>query len=201
MIVDKPTAHGFITAAPDQSAPAAAGHPADQATLNGSGAIAQGRTAKAAGQGAVIVERANAAPINTSAGSIYQTFIQQAVQPGAGADALRRGYLAWLSLRANELPWFAGDSGRPAQDDTRREALDAGGEVYRVVRGGSWFDHRVGARCAFRFENPPADRADVLGFRVVLRAAPVSSALDSDHSELRHSDLPIPEGVRGSLRV
>ena len=115
MIIDKPTAHGFITAAPDQSAPAAAGHPADQATLNGSGAIARGRTARAAGQGAVIVERDNTAPINTGAGNIYQTIVQQAAQPGADPDALRRGYLAWLSLRANELPLFAGDSGRPAQ--------------------------------------------------------------------------------------
>ncbi len=111
MIVDKPTAHGLFTVAPDQSAPAAA----DQATLNGSGAIARGRKAKAAGQGAVFVERDNAAPINTGAGNIYQTIVQQAAQPGAGAGALRRGYLAWLSLRANELPLFAGDSGRPAQ--------------------------------------------------------------------------------------
>jgi hypothetical protein len=110
MIVDKPTAHGFITAALDQSAPAAPGHPADQATLNGSGAIAQGQTAKAAGQGAVIVEGDNAAPINTGARNIYQTIIQQATQPGADVSALRRGYLAWLSLRANELPLFAGDS-------------------------------------------------------------------------------------------
>jgi formylglycine-generating enzyme required for sulfatase activity len=69
-------------------------------------------------------------------------------------------------------------------NDARREALDAGDEVWRVVRGGSWFDHRVGARCASRFRPRPVARIDFLGFRVVLRAAPVSSTLDSDHSAL-----------------
>ena len=86
-----------------------------KAKSEGSGAIAQGRRAKAAGQGAVMVEGDSAAPINTGAGNIYQTIVQQAALPGAGAGDLRQGYLAWLSLRANALPLFAGDSGRPAQ--------------------------------------------------------------------------------------
>jgi formylglycine-generating enzyme required for sulfatase activity len=86
-----------------------------KAKIQGGGAIAQGGKAKAAGPGAVLVARDNAAPINTGAGNIYQTIVQQAALPGGGAGDLRRGYLAWLSLRANELPLFAGDSGRPAQ--------------------------------------------------------------------------------------
>ena len=69
-------------------------------------------------------------------------------------------------------------------DDAQREALDAGNKVLRVVRGGSWGFRRDYARCAFRFRYPPGARFDLLGFRVVLRAAPVSSTLDSDHSEL-----------------
>ena len=86
-----------------------------KAKSEGSGAIAQGRRAKAVGQGAVLVERDNAAPISTGSGDIYQTIVQQAALPGAGAGDLRQGCLAWLSLRANALPLFAGDSGRPAQ--------------------------------------------------------------------------------------
>jgi formylglycine-generating enzyme required for sulfatase activity len=69
-------------------------------------------------------------------------------------------------------------------DDRRREALDAGDEVRRVVRGGSWDDHRDYARCAYRGRYPPGYRFPHLGFRVVLRAAPVSSSLSSVDSGL-----------------
>jgi formylglycine-generating enzyme required for sulfatase activity len=69
-------------------------------------------------------------------------------------------------------------------NDEKREALGAGQDVYRVVRGGSWLDRRGLARCAFRFGLPPDYRGGDLGFRVVLRAAPVSSTLSSDDSEL-----------------
>lgn len=58
--------------------------------------------------------------------------------------------------------------------DSTRETLDAKNEVYRVVRGGSWFARRGGARCASRSRGLPEDRDDGLGFRVVLRSAPVS---------------------------
>ena len=57
--------------------------------------------------------------------------------------------------------------------DANREALDAGGEVLRVVRGGSWFNPRVDARCAYRGRFLPDARYHDLGFRVVLRSAPV----------------------------
>ena len=57
--------------------------------------------------------------------------------------------------------------------DPKREALDAGDEVYRVVRGGSWDAPRVNARCAYRYWGPPDYRYYYRGFRVVLRCAPV----------------------------
>jgi predicted NACHT family NTPase len=83
-----------------------------KAKVEGGGAIAQGKWAKAAGERAVIVD-GNTGAINT--GTIHQTFIQEASRPGATAAELRKGYLAWLSMRANELPLFAGDSGAPVQ--------------------------------------------------------------------------------------
>ncbi len=87
-------------------------------------------------------------------------------------------------------------------DNTKRETLDVGDGISRLVRGGSWSDHRVDARCAFRNwsrpDNPrlvrggswsdhrvdvrcafrnwsrPDNRSSGLGFRVVLRSALVS---------------------------
>ena len=59
-------------------------------------------------------------------------------------------------------------------DDPKREALNAGDELLRVVRGGSWGYYRDDARCAFRRRDLPDARYDDLGFRVVLRSAPVS---------------------------
>ena len=68
--------------------------------------------------------------------------------------------------------------------DPRREQLDAKSDITRVVRGGSWCGPRDDARCAYRLRGQPDDRHDDLGFRVVLRAAPVSSAPSSGDSEL-----------------
>jgi len=82
--------------------------------LKGSGAVAQGKRARAAGKRGVIVDGDNPGTINTG-DTVYQTIIQQASQPGASADDLRRAYLAWLSARANELPLLAGESGAQVQ--------------------------------------------------------------------------------------
>ena len=57
--------------------------------------------------------------------------------------------------------------------DEKREALDTGDDVLRVVRGGSWAHGRVSARCASRGASEPGYRDVYLGFRVVLRPAPV----------------------------
>ena len=63
-------------------------------------------------------------------------------------------------------------------DDLHREDLKAGNDKSRVVRGGSWFDVQVNARCAVRDRNRPDDRYSNLGFRVVLLcSAPVISSV------------------------
>jgi len=61
-----------------------------------------------------------------------------------------------------------------APSDARRENLEAGNEVLRVLRGGSWHNNRVFARCAYRSRDRPVSHFGSLGFRVVLRSAPVS---------------------------
>jgi formylglycine-generating enzyme required for sulfatase activity len=58
--------------------------------------------------------------------------------------------------------------------DPRREDLEAGDGVSRVVRGGSWLYLRGFARCAYRYWYRPDNFSDDQGFRVVLRSAPVS---------------------------
>lgn len=92
--------------------------PRFQAALSGGSASAQGNDATAAGPRAVVVDGNNTAPINTGTminSPTYQTFIKQAARPGASAAELRNGYLAWLGMRANELPLLAAEGGRPVQ--------------------------------------------------------------------------------------
>ncbi|MGH8077551.1 MAG: formylglycine-generating enzyme family protein, partial [Lysobacter sp.] len=55
-------------------------------------------------------------------------------------------------------------------DDGKREDLDAGNDVLRVVRGGSWDYLRDLARCAYRGGLRPDLRYVVIGFRVVVRS-------------------------------
>ena len=55
-----------------------------------------------------------------------------------------------------------------------RENLNAGDGILRVVRGGSWGNAAAVARCACRLRLRPVSRSSLLGFRVVLRSAPVS---------------------------
>ena len=57
--------------------------------------------------------------------------------------------------------------------DLKREDPEAKDDVLRVVRGGSWDYPRGYARCASRLRSPPGSRLSFLGFRVVLRSAPV----------------------------
>ena len=59
-------------------------------------------------------------------------------------------------------------------NDHDRESPDAADDIYRVVRGGSWGNHRNSARCAIRYRDVPGSRYYDLGFRVVLRSAPAS---------------------------
>ena len=62
-------------------------------------------------------------------------------------------------------------------DDAKREDNDAGDDYLRVLRGGSWDLVSDLARCAHRNWDLPDDRRDFVGFRVVLRSAPVGSVL------------------------
>ncbi|MGH8545721.1 MAG: SUMF1/EgtB/PvdO family nonheme iron enzyme [Gammaproteobacteria bacterium] len=49
-------------------------------------------------------------------------------------------------------------------DDRKREDLDAGDDVWRVVRGGSWNNDRGFARCAYRGRYRPVDRFTTSAF-------------------------------------
>jgi formylglycine-generating enzyme required for sulfatase activity len=62
-------------------------------------------------------------------------------------------------------------------NDRDREDMAAGDEMMRVVRGGAWSLTSDDARCAVRNWIRPVNRGSNLGFRVVLRSAPVSSDL------------------------
>ena len=59
-------------------------------------------------------------------------------------------------------------------EDRKREDLTASDKVLRVVRSGSWVFPADDARCACRYWLRPDLRDLNLGFRVVLRSAPVS---------------------------
>jgi len=66
--------------------------------------------------------------------------------------------------------WNSPDFAYPYQrDDRKREDVEAGRKVLRVVRGGSWGLNRVYARCAYRRRDPSDFRSHDIGFRLVLR--------------------------------
>lgn len=69
------------------------------------------------------------------------------------------------------------DFGYPYDSDDGREDLQAGDDVQRVVRGGSFNDNLVVSRCAFRFANDPPDKFNHFGFRVVV--SPFSASPDN----------------------
>ena len=65
----------------------------------------------------------------------------------------------------------------PYRFDDSRENLEAGDEVLRVLRGGSWGGIQHLARCSFRYWYSPFDRFDLFGFRVVVSPVSHLSAL------------------------
>jgi formylglycine-generating enzyme required for sulfatase activity len=65
------------------------------------------------------------------------------------------------------LDWYAGYEPDAADDPTGPP-----GGTFRVVRGGSYFDHPSPMRCASRGRSLPSVRADDHGFRVVLAQVP-----------------------------
>jgi len=56
----------------------------------------------------------------------------------------------------------------PYRPDDGREALEAGDEILRVVRGGSFGINRSNARCAFRLRHNPSSGFGYYGFRVMV---------------------------------
>ncbi|WP_295414065.1 SUMF1/EgtB/PvdO family nonheme iron enzyme [uncultured Thiodictyon sp.] len=76
----------------------------------------------------------------------------------------------WTCSRYQAYPYRPGDG---------RESPNPSNEEWLVVRGGSWSNHRDLARGAYRGGVLPGARGLGLGFRVVLRSAPVSSAPSS----------------------
>jgi formylglycine-generating enzyme required for sulfatase activity len=71
----------------------------------------------------------------------------------------------WTRSRYADYPYVVSDG---------REDANPGDDISMVVRGGSWGFDRDGARCAYRPRLRPGTRDLSIGFRVVLRAAPVS---------------------------
>ena len=70
------------------------------------------------------------------------------------------------SLWGND--WESPDFKYPYDPQDGRESLEAGDNVLRVVRGGSWRGHRGHARCVYRLGSRPDGRHYDLGFRVVV---------------------------------
>jgi formylglycine-generating enzyme required for sulfatase activity len=73
----------------------------------------------------------------------------------------------WEWTRSAMLPYLYDPN------DERRGAVEAYNAL-RVARGGSWRNHPVVVRCGYRDWNQPNLRSDDLGFRLVLRSAPVA---------------------------
>jgi formylglycine-generating enzyme required for sulfatase activity len=65
----------------------------------------------------------------------------------------------------------------PYRPDDGRENLDAGNEILRVLRGGSWNRDQYFARCAGRYWDCPYNWHDYVGFRVVVSPISPPSAL------------------------
>jgi formylglycine-generating enzyme required for sulfatase activity len=56
----------------------------------------------------------------------------------------------------------------PYDPNDGRETIDVPKENYRVIRGGSFYEDKELARCAYRHQYLPLLRSRILGFRVVL---------------------------------
>ena len=70
----------------------------------------------------------------------------------------------WDSENGEAILQFA----YPYEAKDGRENLDAGNDVLRVLRGGSFPDDQRPARCAFRFRNSPDVGYCNLGFRLAV---------------------------------
>ena len=73
-----------------------------------------------------------------------------------------------LDMAGNVWEWCLNEQDKPT--DT-----GLAGSAGRVVRGGSWGYYRRSARCASRDWDDPADRVNLIGFRVIV-APPISQS-------------------------
>jgi len=73
--------------------------------------------------------------------------------------------------------WSKPEFKYPYDSTDGRENLEAGNEVLRVVRGGSFYFDRGAARCAYRYWNYPRFDWSFFGFRVVVFPISPASAL------------------------
>jgi formylglycine-generating enzyme required for sulfatase activity len=83
---------------------------------------------------------------------------------GCGLHDMIGNVWEWTRSKLAPYPYRA-DDGRELQKPTEDD--------WMVLRGGSWSDSSGGARCAGRDGLPPDYRNVSIGFRVVLRSAPV----------------------------
>jgi formylglycine-generating enzyme required for sulfatase activity len=84
-----------------------------------------------------------------------------------GAEDLSGNVWEWTRSLYEDYPYDPTDG---------RENLEAGNDVARVLRGGSFLDPAVFVRCAARFRLVPDLRGRYVGFRVVV--APFSQSVD-----------------------
>jgi toxoflavin biosynthesis protein ToxD len=74
-----------------------------------------------------------------------------------------------LDMAGNVWEWTSSlGKSYPYNSTDGRENLNAGDDVLRMLRGGAFYDSRVGARCACRGRS---DRNWYIGFRVVVAPA------------------------------
>lgn len=75
-----------------------------------------------------------------------------------------------LDMVGNVWEWTRSHWGNryPYVADDGRENLEADDDIWRVMRGGSFWNNRSAVRCASRNRNYPVDRSHIGGFRVVV---------------------------------
>ena len=87
------------------------------------------------------------------------------VFPAADTSLIDPGAIGLTDMAGSVLEWCDSDYSTPLDVDKAGAAATDG--VVRVLRGGSFFNPAVNARCAGRFGDAPGYRDDFTGFRLV----------------------------------